>query len=287
MGMNPFGRVTRDDAWTWAAAMLVSNIVIVFTGGMVRLTGSGLGCPTWPRCTDKSFVPHKELGYHSAIEFGNRLLTYVLVAIAIGAVFAIWRWAGASGKARTLVLIVALGIPFQAVIGGITVLTDLNPWIVALHFMLSMALIAGSINLVYEVSDAPEHDVGPANRILLTTVYALVWIAVYVGTIVTGSGPHAGDQLSPRNDLDPAWLSAIHSWIVWALVALTIVLVVRLRRSSARYWALAILGVELLQGVIGYIQFFQGLPIGWVAAHMVGAAILIAVSTRATVALRP
>lgn len=286
MGVNPFGRVTRDDAWSWSAALLVANCVIVFTGGMVRLTSSGLGCPTWPRCTDRSFVPHDELGFHQMIEFGNRMLTYVLIAIAIGAVVAIWRWSGASGTARMLVVLLALGIPFQAVIGGITVLTNLNPWIVALHFMLSMLLIAGSITLVYEVSDAPEHDIGRADRILLTVVYALVWIVVYLGTIVTGSGPHAGDQFSPRNDLNPETVSHIHAWTVWVLVALSIALAWRLRKSSARIWAFALLGVELSQGVIGYVQYFTGLPIALVAAHMVGAAVLIAVATRAHVALR-
>ena len=130
-------------------ANLVANMAIVVTGGAVRLTGSGLGCPTWPRCTDESYVPHGTLGLHGAIEFGNRTLTFVLAVIAIACFLVALR----SGDRRAIRLsaIIGLGIPAQAVIGGITVLTDLNPWIVAFHFLVSMAMIGVCVVLVQAV----------------------------------------------------------------------------------------------------------------------------------------
>jgi len=139
-------------------ATLVSNAVLVVTGGAVRLTGSGLGCPTWPRCTDQSFTPHGALDVHTAIEFGNRTLTFVLVAIAIATFVVMWR----TGRRdlRTMALVVALGIPAQAVIGGITVLTDLNPWVVSLHLLCSLAIIGVAVRMLLSV-DAP---LPPAHR---------------------------------------------------------------------------------------------------------------------------
>ena len=138
----------RPLAW----ATLVANIVLVVTGGAVRLTGSGLGCPTWPRCTDESFRPHGELDLHEAIEFGNRTLTFVLVAIAIATYVVMWR----TGRRdlRAMALIVALGIPAQAVIGGITVLTDLNPWVVSFHLLCSLAIIGVAVRLLLQRLDA-------------------------------------------------------------------------------------------------------------------------------------
>lgn len=278
--MNPFGTVSRDDAWAWAAITVVANVVIVVTGGLVRLTGSGLGCPTWPRCTDESFVPHRELGWHGAIEFGNRMLTYVLVAVAVATLVAILRWSMSTPRARTLAVVLAAGIPAQAVLGGITVLTDLNPWIVALHLMLSMLMIAGGVALAVEVAGVPATAVSRSRRVLITLLYALVWITIYLGTVVTGSGPHAGDEHSPRNNFDPVDASAVHASGVWLLVLLTIVLVVLLWRSAARPWILAVLGVELAQGAIGYWQFYEGLPIALVSLHMLGATLLMVTSTR-------
>ena len=141
-------RWVRPLAW----ATLVANVVLVVTGGAVRLTGSGLGCPTWPRCTDESFRPHGELSLHEAIEFGNRTLTFVLVAVAIATYVVMWR----TGRRdlRAMALIVALGIPAQAIIGGITVLTDLNPWVVSLHLLCSLAIIGVAVRLLLSV-DAP------------------------------------------------------------------------------------------------------------------------------------
>lgn len=280
MGVNPFGMVTRDDAWAWAAITVVANVVIVVTGGLVRLTGSGLGCPTWPRCTDESFVPHRELGWHGVIEFGNRMLTYVLVAVAVATLIAIWRWSMSTPRARLLAVVLAAGIPAQAVLGGITVLTELNPWIVALHLMLSMLMIAGGVALAVEVAGVPPQPLSAARRLVTTGLYALVWMTIYLGTVVTGSGPHAGDENSPRNSFDPVDASAIHAASVWALVLVTVVLAVLQWRSAARPWILAVLGVELAQGAVGYWQFYEGLPIALVSLHMLGATLLMITSTR-------
>jgi cytochrome c oxidase assembly protein subunit 15 len=141
-------RWVRPLAW----ATLVANATLVVTGGAVRLTGSGLGCPTWPRCTDSSFRPHGALSLHQAVEFGNRTLTFVLVAVAIATLVVMWR----TGRRdlRTMALVVALGIPAQAVIGGITVLTDLNPWVVSFHLLCSLAIIGVAVRLLLSV-DAP------------------------------------------------------------------------------------------------------------------------------------
>src|SRR5687767_8589420 len=135
------GRPSRPrPLWALAVANLLANIGIVVTGGVVRLTGSGLGCPTWPRCTEESYVAHGELGVHGVIEFGNRMLTWVLVAVAIACVIAAWQ--SGDRRARALSVIIALGVPAQAVLGGITVLTQLNPFVVALHLLVSMAIIS-------------------------------------------------------------------------------------------------------------------------------------------------
>ncbi len=167
----------RQARWAgWAS--VVANIGIVVTGGAVRLTGSGLGCPTWPRCTDEAFTPHGELDYHSAIEFGNRMLTFVLVAVAV-ATFA----AALRTRRQDLVrlsVILGLGIPLQAVIGGITVLTDLNSWLVALHLLLSMALVGLSVRFL-QVLDRPGAPVrGPAVA-LAWGVFATTWVVLYLG----------------------------------------------------------------------------------------------------------
>ena len=283
----------------WAWASVVANTLIVLTGGLVRLTGSGLGCPTWPRCTEESFVPHRALGVHGVIEFGNRMFTYVLVAVAVGTLVAVWRWtAGVPGHrrqmdgassppARRLAVVLALGIPFQGVIGGITVLTNLNPWIVALHLLLSMGLIAGSVFLVVLVRG----EVGtpaPARSVVLTRlVFAVLIVVVYLGTVVTGSGPHAGDADSPRNGLDPQVMSHVHAAGVYVLVGLTLVTLFALRGTAAGRVALLLLAVELLQGTIGFVQYFTDLPVALVAAHLVGAAILVATGTRLVLAAQP
>jgi len=271
------------ERWAWAS--VVANTLIVLTGGLVRLTGSGLGCPTWPRCTEESFVPHRALGVHGAIEFGNRMLTYVLVAVAVGTLIAVWRWSGSSTTARRLAVVLALGIPFQGVIGGVTVLTNLNPWIVSLHLLLSMALIGGSVLLVVLVRDQARSHLSARSVVLTRLTFAALVVVVYLGTVVTGSGPHAGDADSPRNGLDPHVMSHVHAGSVYVLVALTLATVVMLRGTSVMRYALVLLGVELLQGTIGFVQYFTDQPVALVAAHLVGAAVLVAAGTRLVLAV--
>lgn len=269
---------TSVERWAWAA--VVANTVIILTGGLVRLTGSGLGCPTWPKCTDSSFVPHRELGAHGVIEFGNRLLTYVLIVVVVATFVAVWRWSGTSRSLRRLAALIVLGVPFQGVIGGITVLTDLNPWIVSLHLVLSMLLVAASVLLVVRVRGTAPATFSPRATTLALATYITLWVVVYLGTIVTGSGPHAGDDDAPRNLLDPQLMSRVHALSVYLLIGLTIALCLALRGNPAFRLAVLLLVAELAQGVIGYVQYFTDLPIALVAIHLVGAAVLVAVGSR-------
>jgi heme a synthase len=268
------GRWLRPLAW----ATLVANIGIVVTGGAVRLTGSGLGCDTWPRCNDRAFTPHGDLQFHSAIEFGNRMLTFVLVAIAVATFVAAWR----SGRRdlRAMALIIALGIPAQAVIGGITVLTDLNPWVVSFHLLCSMAIIGVAVRFLLSV-DAPLSPPlrGPAVGLAWAT-FAAAWAVLYVGTVVTGSGPHAGDLDAKRNGLDPLQLSQLHADFVFLFVGLTLGLLFTLyavgARPAAKHAVITLLVLELGQGTIGFVQYFTDLPEVLVGFHMLGAALISA-----------
>ncbi|WP_300400412.1 heme A synthase [uncultured Nocardioides sp.] len=276
----------RQARWAgWAS--LVANTGIVVTGGAVRLTGSGLGCPTWPRCTEDDFTPHGALDFHSAIEFGNRLLTFVLVAVAVLTFVAAWR----TGRRHLvgLAAVLAAGIPLQAVIGGITVLTDLNPWIVSLHLLLSMALVGLSVRFL-QVLDRPTPAVGGPATTLAWIVLAAAWVVLYLGTVVTGSGPHAGDADSPRNGLDPLQWSQLHADAVFLYLGLTIglllcLMAVRADRAAVRVvvWLLV---AQLAQGAIGFVQYFNDLPELLVGLHMLGAAILSALTTAALLRVR-
>ncbi|ROP29094.1 COX15/CtaA family protein [Couchioplanes caeruleus] len=264
-----------------ALASLVANIGLVVTGAAVRLTGSGLGCPTWPKCTDASYTTTREMGVHGVIEFGNRLLGIALGLIALATfVAALWH----KPRRRPLILLslaAGLGIPGQGVIGGITVLTDLNPWVVGLHFLLSMALISVTWALWQRTKegDAPTRAlVAPPLR-HLAVLTALVSAAVIVaGVIVTGSGPHAGDEDAKRNGLDPATISQIHADLVFLLLGLSVALWFALRAAGAPAPAIraaaVFVAVELSQGLIGFVQYFTHLPVILVAAHMLGACLV-------------
>ena len=281
--------------WRWqqsvrplAWATLVANCGLVVTGGAVRLTGSGLGCPTWPRCTDESFTPHGALDLHEAIEFGNRMLTFVLTAIAV-ATFAS-AWMTGRRDLRLLALALALGIPAQAVIGGITVLTDLNPWVVSFHLLCSLAIIGLAVLFIRRIDQpAPEPARGPT-VVLAWVTFAAAWVVLYVGTVVTGSGPHAGDVDAPRNDLDPLQVSQLHADAVFLFVGLTIGLLLAVHAvggtAEAKRAVAVLLGVELAQGTIGFVQYFTDLPEVLVGLHMLGAALVSAAVTWALLAVR-
>ncbi|WP_157537567.1 COX15/CtaA family protein [Nocardioides sp. Root190] len=272
-----------------AWANLVANIAIVVTGGAVRLTGSGLGCPTWPRCTDESYLPHGALGVHGAIEFGNRMLTYVLVVIAVAC------WLAARGRAAEhplavrLSTIIALGIPAQALLGGVTVLTDLNPWIVAFHLLVSMAIVGVCVLLLDHLRGPTRASAPlPLRRAALAT-FAVGWAVLYLGTVVTGSGPHSGDLESKRTGLDPQVMSHVHAWSVYALVALTLLVLWWSRRTGLLVLhraARLLLLVELAQGTIGFWQYFTDLPEILVGIHMLGAGVTSAAITWVLIATR-
>lgn len=267
-----------------AVATLVGNIGIVVTGGAVRLTGSGLGCPTWPRCTQDSFVPHGALGVHGVIEFGNRMMTFVLAAIAIATWVAAMRLLPRSPSVRRLATALALGIPGQAVIGGLTVLTELNPWVVGLHLMLSMLMISAAVLLVFRLRE-PEPGVSSRLAVrLAVTAYVVAIVVLYLGTVVTGSGPHAGDVDAPRNGLDPQLWSHVHAGAVYLLVAVSVAAAVALHRTGApahvRSAGWVLVGVELAQGAIGFTQYYLDLPELLVGLHLLGAALLAAAVSR-------
>ncbi|MGZ6745644.1 MAG: COX15/CtaA family protein [Nocardioides sp.] len=280
----------RLDRWIrplgWAT--LVANCVLVVTGGAVRLTSSGLGCPTWPRCHDGSFTPHGAYSVHSAIEFGNRMLTFVLVAVAVATLVSAWQ----TGRRdlRRLAVVLALGIPAQAVIGGITVLTDLNPWVVSFHLLCSMANIGLAVVFLRRIDHPePARATGPVVGLAWAT-FAAAWLVLYVGTVVTGSGPHAGDAKAPRNGLSPLQLSQLHADVVFLLVGLTAGLLFALvatgAAAEARTAVTVLLGLEVAQGAIGFVQYFTSLPIVLVGFHMLGAALISASVTWTLVRVR-
>ena len=259
------------------------QIAIVVTGGAVRLTGSGLGCPTWPECTPGSYtpVPYQAEGQlHAWIEFGNRLLTFVLLLCALIALIIsvrVSKNAVMKSRVRLLAALQVLGIFGQGVLGGITVLTDLNPIPVAGHFLLSIFLIAGAISLRYEIVGIVKQK---ADGIVATLMPLLIWLTVLVlvaGTVVTGSGPHAGDENAKRFGFNTRVVSWLHADLVIALVVLTLVLwlITRVSQNKVihRYLSIFLL-ISLSQGLIGYIQYFTGLPELIVGAHLVGATLV-------------
>ncbi len=266
-----------------AVASLVANIGIVLTGGAVRLTASGLGCPTFPRCTATSLVPTPAHGLHGIIEFGNRLLTFALVAVAVLAVVVIRRARPRRVDLSRLAWLLLAGIPAQALLGGITVLTKLNPWVVMGHFLCSMLLIGLATVLVHRSRepDGPARPVaGPLLRGHAVAVVAVTVAVVYAGTVVTGTGPHAGDAVAPRTGLDLLEVTQLHVDLVWLLIGLSVGLLVLSHALHAPPQMVravrVVLAVEALQAVIGYTQYFTGLPIGLVDLHMLGASLLVA-----------
>jgi cytochrome c oxidase assembly protein subunit 15 len=272
-----------DTVRRWGWASVVANIGIVVTGGLVRLTGSGLGCPTWPQCTDASYVPHSALGIHGAIEFGNRLLGFVVAIVAIGTWLAVMRYRPVRKDLRRLATAAALGVPLQGVIGGISVLTGLNPWIVGAHFLVSPVIITLTVSMMRRSRTSPYPHTPPVVRALATASVVAVWLAVALGTLVTGAGPHSGDPDTGRNGFDETMISQLHADVVFALLGISVALVIATRVTATsrtlRKLAAWLLAMELLQGVVGFTQYFTGLPWGLVLVHMLFAAILIALVT--------
>jgi len=271
---------------------LAIEILIVLTGGAVRLTASGLGCPTWPRCTVDSFVTTPEMGIHGVIEFGNRLLFFVIQVVAIITLLFIIRYRKQRRDMFVLAIVPCFSIVLQAVLGGITVLTNLNPYVVGLHFLASVVLVVLAAVLVFRTFYGRRGTlkVAPAWFTAVTHVTSLfVAITVILGIITTGSGPHAGDGGASRNGLDSALLQHFHSWPAYITFALTIVLVIASRRLVLRRisrFALLLLAIEVVQIIVGVTQARLGLPEPLVALHMVLACMLAAAMTAVVLSLR-
>ena len=259
-------------------ALLTLQAGLVLTGGAVRITGSGLGCPTWPECTPGSYtpVPHQAEGQlHAWIEFGNRLLTFALVAVSI-AVLVHVLYKGRRDL-RTLALGQLLGILGQGVLGGITVLTDLHPLPVAGHLLLSIILIAGAASLYSrrEYAAVTRTDLEPLTKRISQLHIALTFVVIVLGTVVTGSGPHAGDEKAQRFGFDIRTVAWLHADVVIALLGLTAAFYILVRSDKKLLRRITVFTViALAQGAIGYIQYFTGIPEILVAAHLLGATLV-------------
>ncbi|MGW3633419.1 COX15/CtaA family protein [Streptomyces sp. NPDC005122] len=265
-----------------ALAALVMSVVIVVTGGAVRLTGSGLGCPTWPKCTADSLTATSEMGFHGFIEFTNRMLTYVLCA-AVG-----WAIIAARSEKPWRRDLTRLGwaqfwiVMSNAILGGVVVLVGLNPYTVAAHFLLSTALITVAAVMwqrTREGSAAPRPLVGKAVQQLVWCLVAAAVVLIALGTVVTGAGPHAGDS-SEVDRMHVSWenVAKLHAVLAWIVVTLTFALWFVLKAVDApkgpqdrtRDLFLILLG----QGVIGYVQYFTDLPEALVGLHMFGSCLV-------------
>ncbi|MGW7353364.1 COX15/CtaA family protein [Streptomyces sp. NPDC054784] len=273
---------------------VLMSVVIVATGGAVRLTGSGLGCETWPKCGDDSLTATPEMGVHGAIEFGNRMLTYVLCA-AVGWAIVAARSArperrGLSRLAWAQFWLVAA----NGVIGGITVLTELNPYTVAGHFLLAMTLLTVCTVtwLRAREGDAePRPLVDTTARRLTAALTVASAVLVALGTVVTGSGPHAGDSSDvPRMPVDEALAARVHSVAAWLVIALTVALWLALRSAGTAHGPRArtreLFLVLLAQGVIGYVQYFTDLPEILVGLHLFGSTLVWIAVLRVVLSLR-
>ena len=270
-----------DFANKWLVAiirvLLIFQTGIVLTGGIVRLTGSGLGCPTWPECTEDSYTPVEGQieGFRSWIEFGNRLLTFALVLACALSILAVL-----IGKRRDLRLLVLgqfAGIFGQAILGGITVLLDLHPATVAAHFILSIILIAGAQSLLSKAKSEYEWKKLEKNtlHLLARSHVLLTFVVIVVGTVVTGSGPHAGDVASPRFGFEVRNVAWLHADLVIALFGISLAyLISSTTPADAKRLLNFFFIISLLQGAIGYIQYFLGLPEVIVALHMLGSTLV-------------
>ena len=258
--------------------LLFLQSALVITGGAVRVTGSGLGCPTWPECTPGSYTPvpgQAEGQLHAWIEFGNRLLTFALFFAAVATLIAIFR----AGR-RDLRLLGAtqiLGILGQGVLGGITVLTNLNPLAVGSHLLLSILLIAAATSL-HSRRHHPYVRTSSSELRISRVSFAhtsLAFIAISIGTLVTGSGPHAGDVDAPRLNFAITTIARVHSASVWLLMAVSISFLLRKNLNfETKRWLRVFLALAIGQGALGYIQYFLGVPEGLVVLHLLGSVLV-------------
>lgn len=248
---------------------------IIVTGAIVRITKSGLGCPTWPQCVGDSIVPlaEQEESWHKYVEFGNRLLTFVLLIVAVLVFVAVWK----SRQAKSIILLAtapAIGTLAQAILGGVTVLTGLHPTTVAAHFLVSIVIVGLSFKLFIQVAN-PEREIQVTALQRLFIVSAFSTLAL--GTLVTGSGPHSGDKYaSSRFSFDLATIANIHSKSVWLFCILSLILAIQILKSRYQkvFNSLAFLGITVIgQAGIGYYQFHQGVPEILVFLHVIGSTV--------------
>ena len=259
-------------------ANLIAQSLIILTGAIVRLTGSGLGCPTWPNCAPGSLIPVAEQveGFHKYIEFGNRLLTFAVLAISI-ALFVV----ELMHKKRQIILWASLpliGTLLQAVLGGITVLTGLNPFTVMAHFILSIILVAISVKIFAYFSEKTyQYKLPKIVDIYLQILTLIGFIVIVLGTITTGSGPHSGDEIAARFNLDVREVAWLHADSVLLFVGLVIGLQVITRLDKDLFYlqtnAKILLAICVIQGFIGYVQWFSSVPWILVSVHVAGAVI--------------
>jgi cytochrome c oxidase assembly protein subunit 15 len=270
-----------------ALAGVITAAVIIVTGAAVRLSKSGLGCPDWPRCTRSSLVAAHTRGdpmFHTWIEFGNRMVTVLVTAIAVAVLVAAWRFRPGGRRRADLVWLAAVqpaGVVAQIVLGGIVVLTNLNPAMVSLHFVVSIAVVAAAVALHAKCAEgtAPARSLVRADlRLLACGVVAVTAVMLAAGTVVTGTGPLAGAGAVPRYHLPLTGVTQFHSDIGWLLGGLTLPLVVGLRvtRAPVRVMRLGwlLLGLIGAQGAVGYTQYFTGLPAGLVWVHVSGSLLI-------------
>ena len=268
-------------------ALLVLQAGLVVTGGAVRLTGSGLGCPTWPECTDGSITPvvtQAESQLHAWIEFGNRLIAWLILFLAIAALaYIIKKLQNRSDfkRLRILAILQILGFLGQVVLGGITVLTKLNPISVSAHFVLTLTLIAGALALRHRILDRPVLQLQPVTRNVTRVVMSLTFIVLLLGVVVTGTGPHAGDADAKRYPFNFRAVSWLHADAVIALICLTVALYLVVKVSESPEvkklfgrMILIFLAICLAQGAIGYLQYLTELPELLVGAHLLGATLV-------------
>lgn len=279
----------RIRVFAWLS--MIAEVVIIATGGAVRLTGSGLGCPTWPTCTPDSLIPTAEMGIHGAIEFGNRMMSTVVGLLALILLVLLLRLRRERRDLFVLSAIVMIGVLAQAVVGGITVWTGLNPFIVGFHYMASMVLVcvaASFLVLAYAPPGARVRVVPVWFAGLVHATSFVVAVTVVVGVLTTASGPHSGDENAGRTGFNAELLEHLHAWPAYATGLLTLVIVIaaaKLRLPVLR-WTLVLLAVELVQIAVGLYQARNGLPELLVGVHMVLASLLAATMTVVVLSLK-
>jgi cytochrome c oxidase assembly protein subunit 15 len=269
--------ITHRHVLRLAQVALVLQVALIASGAAVRVTGSGLGCPDWPTCIGGSLPTTPALGTHGLIEFSNRLLALVMEAVGIGLVLAIRRIPHPRSWYR-LALVQAAVVPLQAVIGGLLVLSGLNPYVLMLHFLTSFPLVYAAAALLHRLRGATRVTDGPT-RLLTAGLVAASSLVLVVGTLVTGTGPHAGDPQVDRLPFKPRDVTQLHADAVYLLVGLTLATLLITWATPWRRWVLVLTGLLVAQAGLGYWQYYTGVPAGLVELHVLGASLVFTTAT--------